>query len=143
MSHNTATIVAREDEEIIIRTKKKDKSSDDDQKYSLPYKMVGDFRMSQGVQKGYGFIDVLLTMSTPEQWFFKLLKDHLDYRNNIATIPSQSFNKTQTNKLSLAYKSLNQKELVKRVSPHRYMINPDAIINPKTYEQNKLLWDQL
>ena len=115
----------------------------DTQQYELPYRMVGDGRMQKGTHQGYPFIKILMTLTVPEQWFFELVYDHLNYLTNIAIIPSKNLSKTELNKLSIAYKNLNQKNLVKRVSPHRYMVNPDAIIYINRYSQNKKLWDQL
>ena len=132
----------KEDQVLKISVEKK-QPEDQEEQYELPYRVIGDRRNQKGKQKGFPLIKVLMTLTVPEQWFFDLIYDHLNYLTNISTIPRNNLTKTDLNKMSIAYKILNQKNLVKRVSPNRYMVNPDAIIYSKRYSQNKTIWDQL
>ena len=139
MIYDEKTIFIPPGEELILSSRKKKNKL----KEQVPHRYVGETWMVRGKPKGYSYTDVLLTLSGPEQWLFKMIKDNVDYRNNIAVVVSSTLSKTEANKLFSAYKLLNQKDLVRRVGPNRYMVNPDAFVNLENHEQNKLLWDQL
>lgn len=146
MSYSTLSVTVEKGEELVVSTRPVIDPKDDDtntHQYQLPFRVVGDSRELKGTEKGFPFIKTLLSLSAPEQWFFSLIYENMDYRNNISIVISKSFSRTEVNKISSAYKLLNRKNLVKRVSPNKYMVNPDALIYSKNYLQNKNLWEQL
>ena len=86
-------------------------------------------------------IKILTEMTVPEAYVFNMLKDFMDYRDNISHI-SPLTNQIDKNKFSKGYRLLNSKSLVKRIRRTVYMINPD-LIQPKEYESAVLRWEEL
>jgi hypothetical protein len=132
------TFLASKDEVVTVTTTKKNKSD-----YLPPFIMCGDKRMHKNKVAGYPYTDTLLSMSKAEQWFFKLIKANLNYKNNISIIRSSAFNRTELNKISLAFKLLKEKGLIKKTKKEHYIVNPDAIIYPPNYGLIKEVWDNL
>jgi hypothetical protein len=104
---------------------------------------VGRQTMKSGNTTGYPLIKVLLSLTKGEQWLYGLIHEHMDYTTNKAYFPKNLITKVERPKLSIAYKALNEKDLVKRVSNGVYMVNPDAVIYPQSYARVKAEWDEL
>lgn len=51
--------------------------------------------------------------------------------------------KTESNRLTRAYKELNQKELIKRIGQGQYLINPDVIVPTYTYPEVVEHWQSV
>jgi len=89
-------------------------------------------------------------MTAAERWFFLLVEKHMDYSTNSACIPSTSLTHSQMNIKTIAFKSLKEKNLIKRIKREHYMINPDIIIplgikpnGNEIYPDVKDVWDAL
>lgn len=92
---------------------------------------------------GYPILDTMLNFNKEEQRFFKLLIDNLNTETNVCSLTHVEFNDTQVVKLSKTYTALKELDLVKRVGKRIYMINPKAVIPPKTYDEAQTFWDSL
>lgn len=92
---------------------------------------------------GIWLLDVMADMSKAEAWFFKLVRRNMNINTNTAHIQNNLLSKSDQQKKKLAYKSLKSKDLVRRVQREIYMVNPDAIMLPAAYEENKKVWDKL
>lgn len=131
------TIYFDSSEELIISSKQKSKSN------LPPFQMVGRKYIKGNKTMGYDYTGVLLSLNKEEQWFYTLIRQHINFRTNEAIILSSSLTATEKVKASKAYKSLNSKGLLKKVKKENYLVNPDAVIYPPNYENIKLLWDSI
>lgn len=62
-----------------------------------------------------------------EVWFLCLLALSFDGRTGISNLSCRPFTKTEQNKLSLAYKELAKHNMVYRIKPKVYLVNPKLI----------------
>lgn len=62
-----------------------------------------------------------------EVWFFCLLALSFDGRTGVSNLSCRHFTKTEQNKLSLAYKELAKHNMVYRIKPKVYLVNPKLI----------------
>jgi hypothetical protein len=86
MTSRDVRLVVEADEELVIgRVSRKTHLE------LPPFITIGSARMDES--HGYDLIDVLLDMNAAEKWFFRLLRDNLDYRTNEVVIPQ---NRTQS-----------------------------------------------
>lgn len=105
------------------------------------YMMVGKGgKVRRGIQ-GYDLLGAMLNFNSGMSQTFKLIVDGLDVRTNCCDLSTLTFNKTQQNMISAAYKQLSGIDLVKRIRKGVYMINPRAIIPPQTYPEAQAVWD--
>lgn len=109
----------------------------------LRFTMIGRAHMVNNNLVGFNLMDAVLNFNKEEQWFFKLIHDAMDYETNLASLAAFEFNKTNQNRMSKAYQSLKEKNLVRRVKKGVFMINPEAIIYPANHDKNKERWDSL
>lgn len=105
------------------------------------YMMVGiDRKVRRGI-KGYNLLGAVLNFTAGMQQMFKFIVDGLDINSNCCDFIKLNLSKSQQNTFALAYKELSKIDLVKRMSKGVYMVNPRAIIPPKTYPEAQILWD--
>ena len=62
-----------------------------------------------------------------EVWFFCLLALSFDGNTGVSNLSWRRFTKTEQNKLSLAYKELAKHNMVYRIRPKVYLVNPKLI----------------
>ena len=136
--YNNQILATHPDYELHITTEKRKQK-----KLCPPFTGVGREYYAGGKVLGYPLIAVLLAFNKGEQWFYGLIHSNLDYTNNTAHIPSSSLSKSDLPKMSIAYKSLKAKGLVKRIRKELYIVNPDALIHPNFYDAIKLKWNSL
>jgi len=80
---------------------------------------------------GTAWMQELQTITPTARWLFWSVAGTLDKATNVAVLKPQT--KTEANKLSRAYKELNQKGMMIRIKPAHYIINPTAVIPIHTY----------
>lgn len=107
------------------------------------FRAVGYKTMHKNQSQGFPFLETLLELSKPEQELCRLILLRLDVEDNSAYVPPSLLDSWDSPKLSKVYKKLKNRGLVKRIMPHRYMVNPDAIFHPRTYGITKEKWDSL
>lgn len=105
-----------------------------------PYVMVGT-GMKNRTYQSYPLIETMLDFSKPEAWFFKMLLETYNNTTGLSTL-IVSFSDSDKVTASRSYKSLNQRDLVRRVKRQVYMINPCALITNQWKEQIKI-WESL
>lgn len=105
------------------------------------YRMVGVNAKSSGGIQGYDLINAMLEFTGDMRWMFKLLMDGLNQENNCCSLKQLKEFRANKVRVSIAYKQLSKIDLVKRMGVGLYMINPRAIIPPKTYPEAQRLWD--
>ena len=97
--------------------------------------------MKNRTYQAYPLLETLLELSKPEAWLFKILLDTYNDQTGLSIL-TVSFSGTDKVTASKAYKSLNQRDLVRRVKRQVYMINPCALITNQWKEQIKI-WESL
>jgi len=95
--------------------------------------------VASGMGKGdnvKNYTNELLNMSTAEGFAFQLIMDNRDVpdelkpyvRSNYSYVHATEMSKKDKNKMYEGYKGLLKKDLVIRVKPHYYLINPELVI---------------
>lgn len=82
-------------------------------------------------------IDTLIELPKSVQDVFSWLKKQYDYRSNMCVIPTAEMTSTQRSKFYTGTKVLQEKNIIVRLSPGKYMINPMMLI-PSEEEDRKL-----
>lgn len=126
-----------EDEELVVSTKKK--------KAIKPnFYMIGNGTMNKYRIKSIDLVQAVTEMTKVEQRVIILIKDLVTFDNTdgVVYVKFSKDEKQQQKKFLEGYKLLEKKELVRRVKPSHYMVNPSALI-PTDYEAAKLLWNSL
>lgn len=106
-----------------------------------PFVMVGNGGKNR-MYEAYPLIDTLLDLSKPEAWFMKMLFKSHQSKTGISNIPYSNLSITDKKVASKAYKLLKDRNLVKRVKLHDYMINPTALITVN-FEEHIKVWNDL
>jgi len=127
-------IYANPDEDLVITTKRKNRNN------VPPFFMGGRVGTIRSKKMGYPLLDVMADMTKPEAWFFKELRHSMDIRTSVGIMKNGDLSLSDRQKKKLAYAPLKEKDLVRRVKKETYMINPDALIYPETYEESKKAW---
>jgi hypothetical protein len=96
-----------------------------------------------GEDAGFDFINVLVSLNTQARRLFQQLYVEMNYTNNICHMPWTKYSAPEKANLSRAYQGLKKVELVKRVRPGVYMINPNAVIHPKYFQKMLAKWNTL
>lgn len=107
------------------------------------YKAVGYPYSQNGSPKGFPFIETLLELSKPEQQFMGVLLANLSLADNMAHIPKGLLPSWNAPKISTVYNKLKNRGIVKRGMKDHYMLNPDAMFDPRVYDLIKRKWDEL
>lgn len=136
--YTETVLLTKADEELVLTTRSKERKAK-----LPPFTMIGRSGKMRGKLEGYPLLDVMADMSKAEAWFFKLVRRNMNINTNIAHIQNNLLSKSDQQKKKLAYKSLKSKDLVRRVQREMYMVNPDAMILPAAYEENKKVWEAL
>ena len=90
-------------------------------------------------------INILVDLTKPEAFTFKLIHDKRDFSDNIALYSTKYLTPTEKVVFSKGYKLLNQKKLLIRISKgaeSTYMFNPEFII-PNNYEEARAKWKSI
>ena len=119
----------KSDEELLITKKKKYKRP--------PFIAIGAYHMDAA--------EILADMNVPEAFVYKALAKRRDYITNIAYFSPVELNKSEQVKFNRGFKSLVEKQVVKRIKrgrPSVYMFNPDFIL-PRDYVEAVEKWNDL
>ena len=87
----------------------------------------------------------LAMASKAGQFILLAIKDGITYENNyspVVTINRKTLTATQQRYLVDGFKELSDKDLVRRISNGKYMINPNALI-PLDYEEALQVWQSV
>ena len=93
-------------------------------------------------------IDIVMTLNTMEQRIISHIKNNIvydvvkkEYCPIVGLRTSQlGETKTQKDAVTRAIKSLVTKNVIRKIKPNQYMINPDMLI-PASYMKYKAIWD--
>lgn len=73
--------------------------------------------------------DILLTeFNKQEAWLYKLIRRRIDYTTLIVTIRGADLDQSEKRKLLAAYKTLREKDIIRRVKREYYMVNPMFLV---------------
>ena len=90
-------------------------------------------------------LDIIADFNKPEAFAFKLLKNQREYEDNISLFDTGSLSSTDKVVFYKGYKSLEQKNLIKRIKkgrPSKYIFNPNFII-PNDYDESLNIWNKI
>ena len=141
-THQSATIVADPETDLLITTVKKPKDV-------LPraiepaWAKMSIGKSMFGAYPGYPYEESLMSLTADEVKFFTYMLDNYNYNTGLSTLNTQNMTASDKNHLSLGYKGVHQKQLVKRVKKFTYLINPEARIHHKLFEDLLKLWQSL
>ena len=88
-------------------------------------------------------IDAVCTVSKAGQFVILAIQEGITYENNyspVVTINRKTLTATQQQYLVTGFKELSAKDLVRRISNGKYMINPNALV-PLDYEEALQIWN--
>lgn len=122
------------DENLIITSEQKKPNT------KLPPFFLGGRGGYMNGKKGYPLVDTLIELSQQEQWFFKLIRENIDYKTNVAIVRNNGLTKSEKNRKNKAFLALKARDLVKRIKRETYMVNPDALMYGPNYESNLDVW---
>ena len=91
----------------------------------IPFRMVGSLGYSQ--IKGATTMDsikLMMDFNANEAWLMNQIKDLGEGTTLVAVIRGKTLTPVEKKKLSLAYKTLRQKDIIRRVKREYYMVNP-------------------
>jgi len=111
---------------------------------SPSYYKIGTGTMNKHRMKSIDLLDEVIASTKAEQYVIQLIKDGVSYDSpdGIVTIPMHTMTETEKRTFRKGYKSLYDRDLVRRVKRGQYMINPNALIL-NSYTKCKKVWDAL
>jgi len=125
------------DVEVEITTKCKQKSVRRD-----PYMLILGGPFMKGKQKS--LLQLIKEMSFAEKWFFLHVATSISCKDNTAYVDSKTLTKAEVNKKISAYKTLKEKNIIRRVKREYYMVNPRMIQLTDEFQSScEAQWDSL
>ena len=109
------------------------------------YFKAGNGTMNKDKIQSIDLLRELAMASKAGQFILLAIKDGITYENNyspVVTINRKTLTATQQQYLTTGFKELSAKDLVRRISNGKYMINPNALI-PLDYEEALQIWDSV
>jgi len=108
--------------------------------YKPSFRLAGDGKKNR---QGYSMnlVEETCNFTSQEQWLFIKIEKELDDKN-VSIVRSKPLTKVEKEKLSIGYKRLRSKDLVRRIRREHYMVNPRLII-PKDFRERELEYKQL
>ena len=100
-----------------------------------PFYMIGKAGYSKIT--GGSIVDAMkeiLKFNKGEQWMMGIIFEDGENHNLQCVIRGKALSKTDKNKLSVAYKSLREKDIIRRVKREYYMVNPTFLVPSKDRE---------
>ena len=91
----------------------------------------------------YPYEKTLLELSANEIKLYSLILDAYDLNTGYPIIDTSKVSKSDKVKLSLGYKQLKERGLVKRVKQRTYLINPTAKIHLSLLDDSYTVWNSL
>lgn len=136
--NSTANINCKPDEQLIITAQKVKPS----RKPRPPYTTIGN-GMNNRNFPSYPYEKTLLELSANEIKLYSLILDAYDLNTGYSIIDTSKVSKSDKVKLSLGYKQLKERGLVKRVKQRTYLINPTAKIHLNLFDELYETWNSL
>lgn len=93
--------------------------------------------------KSYPYEMTLLDLNANEAKMFTLIRQAYNTDTGLSGVSLSTYTPAQRTEFSKGYKALEQRELVKRVKPKVYMINPLAIVNLSMFDELYEQWQKL
>lgn len=87
--------------------------------------------------------DILLELTAPEQRLFKIIRRNYNTNTGYSPVDLSELPRAERNTMSLAYKKLKERNLVKRVKKGIYLINPLGLIHFTLADDLIKVWDSL
>lgn len=97
--------------------------------HCIPVRIFGMPTFTENVTDKVNIINFfeLFCKQNREVWFLCLLAESFEGSTGISDLSREYFTKTEQNKLSLAYKELAKHNMVYRIKPKVYLVNPKLI----------------
>lgn len=133
-----ANIVCAIDEELVVTSRKVKKNLA--KKPRPSWTSIGDGMQTRHF-KSYPYEQTLLKLNANEAKFFSLTLKNYNSRTGYAIIDLSECTPSEKSKHSLGYKGLKQRELIKRVRPQTYLINPTAKIHLSLFDELWQVWN--
>ena len=134
------TIACAIGDELVITTREKDKAQ---KKQPRPSWIAIGTGMNNRHFTSYPYIQTLLTLTSNEQKMFALIQGAYNRDTGLSFIDLSQYTPSQKTELSKGYKALEKRELVKRIEPKLYMINPLAVIHLTLFDELYEQWQKL
>lgn len=93
--------------------------------------------------KSYPYEETLLALTANERKLFNLILKAYDRNTGYSVLDMSGFTNSEKGMLSLGYKALKQRSLIKRVKPRTYLINPTAKIHLSLFDELFAMWNML
>ncbi len=88
--------------------------------------------------------ELIQEMTFDEKWFFLHVLINISFTTNISFVDNATLTRTEVNKKVRAFKTLKEKNILKRVSREHYMVNPRVIqLTDKFQVSCEAQWDSL
>lgn len=81
-------------------------------------------------------LSLLLNLTKSEQKFLLRFFSNFDKTTNMSIITAKQLTKSERNKASLAFKSLHNKSIIKKLKREHYMINPTFLVPPPEHRDS-------
>lgn len=91
--------------------------------------------------KSYPYEETLLKLTANEARMFGLILQNFDSSTGYSVVDLTSCTPAEKSKLSLGYKALKQRDLVKRTKQKTYLINPTAKIHLSLFDELFAVWN--
>lgn len=89
----------------------------------------------------FPYEETLLKLTANEAKMYSLILKAYDRNTGYSIVDLSGFSQSEKNKLSLGYKALKARELVKRVKQKTYLINPTAKIHLSLFDELIAVWE--
>lgn len=140
VSGDQTTIACAIGDELVITTREKAKAQ---RRQPRPSWLAIGTGMETRKFKSYPYEMTLLDLNSNESKMFTLIRQAYNTDTGLSIVDLSSHTPSQKNELSRGFKALEQRELVKRVKPKVYMINPLAIVNLSLFDELYEQWQTL
>lgn len=140
VSGDQTTIACAIGDELVITTREKAKAQ---RRQPRPSWLAIGTGMETRKFKSYPYEMTLLDLNSNESKMFTLIRQAYNTDTGLSIVDLSSHTPSEKNHLSKGYKALEQRELVKRVKPKVYMINPLAIVNLSLFDELYEQWQTL
>jgi len=94
------------------------------------YYKIGTGKMNKHKIQSIDLLDEVIASNKAEQYVIKIIKDSVTYDSpdGVVTIPTHRMTDTEKRMFRRGYKTLYERDLVRRVKRGQYMLNPNALI---------------
>ena len=133
-----ANIVCEVGKQLVITTE--DVSKTKNKKPRPSWTAIGT-GMESRYFKSYPYEETLLKLTANEAKLFGLILQGYNSNTGYSVVDTSTFSPSEKNKLSLGYKGLRHRDLVKRTKQKTYLINPTAKIHLNLFDDLLAVWE--